>query len=54
MVVSHKTKIEIRNVRKDFLDVVKKLKSSISEDDVRRMSKEVSDAFRRLNRMALE
>jgi ribosome recycling factor len=37
-----KTKQDVRQVRKDFLDAVKKAKSAISEDETRRLSKDVS------------
>ena len=36
-----KTKIDIRAVRKDGMDELKKIKSNIPEDDFRRLSKEV-------------
>lgn len=39
--VAERVKTEIRAVRKDGLDAVKKLKSRISEDDSKRLSKEV-------------
>ncbi|CAM6002158.1 unnamed protein product [Sphagnum balticum] len=39
--LSEKTKTEIRNIRKDGMDSIKKLKGSISEDDVRKLTKEV-------------
>ena len=38
---SEKTKQEIRQVRKDAMDEIKKLKGSISEDDSRRITKEI-------------
>jgi ribosome recycling factor len=38
---SEKTKQEIRQVRKDAMDEIKKLKGSISEDDTRRITKEI-------------
>jgi ribosome recycling factor len=38
---SEKTKQEIRQIRKDAMDEIKKLKGSISEDDSRRITKEV-------------
>ena len=37
------TKTEIRNIRKDCMDMIKKLKKgSVSEDDTRKLSKEVN------------
>lgn len=38
---AEKTKTEIRNIRKEGLDKLKAIKSSISEDDTRRLTKEV-------------
>ena len=35
------TKNEVRNIRKDALDSVKKLKNLVSEDDVRKLTKDV-------------
>ena len=42
---AEKVKGEIRNIRKDAMDALKKLKGSISEDDTRRMSKDVRFIF---------
>ena len=39
--VSEKAKQDVRQVRKDGLDSVKKLKSQVSEDDARRVTKEI-------------
>lgn len=39
--VAERVKQEIRGVRKDGLDAIKKLKSRISEDDTKKLSKEV-------------
>ncbi len=38
---SERTKQQVREVRKDAMDEIKKLKGSISEDDTRRITKEV-------------
>lgn len=39
---SERSKLEVRSIRKDALDSLKKIKADISEDDARKFSKDVS------------
>eukprot|EP01035_Chromulina_nebulosa_P022560 gene22560-29212_t len=46
--MAEQTKLEIRQIRKEKLDTIKKIKGSISEDDTRRFNKDIDNLVEKL------